>query len=61
MKTPNFDKQAKKFLITAVKKLKNISVIGITGHDDVLYQLLRMNHIPFYSDNKSQTIVPEIE
>ena len=53
MKTLNFDKQAEKFLITPAKKLKNISVIDITGHD-VLYQLLRMNHIPFYFENKSQ-------
>ena len=54
MKTPNFDKQTEKFLITPVKKLKNINVIDITGHD-VPYQLLRMNHIPFYLENKSQT------
>ena len=54
MKTPNFDKQAEKFFITTVKKLKNINVIDITCHD-VPYQLLRMNHIPFYFDNKSQT------
>ena len=54
MKTSNFDKQAGKFLITSAKKLKNISVIDITGHD-VSYQLLRMNHIPFYFENKSQT------
>ena len=33
MKTSNFEKQAAKFLITPVKKLKNISVIDITGHD----------------------------
>ena len=52
MKTPNFDKHAEKFLITPVKKLKNISVIDIVGHD-VPYQLLRMNHIPFYFENKS--------
>ena len=54
MKTPNFDKQAEKFLIPPVKKLKNINVIDITGHD-VPYQILRMNHILFYLDNKSQT------
>ena len=53
MKTPNFDNQAKKFLITPVKKLKSINVIEITGHD-VPYQLLRMNRIPFYFENKSQ-------
>ena len=45
MKTPNFDKQAEKFLITPVKKLKNINVIDIFRHD-VSYQLLRMNHKP---------------
>ena len=55
MKTPNFDKHAYKCLLTPVKKLENISVIDITGHDDVPYQLLRMNRMPFYSDNKSQT------
>ena len=38
-----------------VKKLKkDINVIDITSHD-VPYQLLRMNHIPFYFQNKSQT------
>ena len=54
MKTPNFDKQAEKFLITPVKKPKKINVIDITGHD-VPYQSLRMTHIPFYFENKSQT------
>ena len=54
MKTPNFDKQAEKFLVTPVRKLKNINVIDITGHD-VPHQLLRMNHMPFYFENKSQT------
>ena len=54
MKTPNFDKQAVKFLITPVKKLKNINVIDIIGHD-VPYQLLQMNHIQLYYVNKSQT------
>ena len=54
MKTPNFDKQAEKFLITPVKKLKNINVIDITGHD-VPGQLSRMNHLPLYFENKSQT------
>ena len=54
MKTPNFDKQAEKFLITPVKKLKKYQCNYITGHD-VPYQLLRMNHIPFYFENKSQT------
>ena len=55
MKTPNYDKQAEKFFITLVKKLKkNINVIDITSHD-VPYQLLRVNHIPFYFENKSQT------
>ena len=53
MKTPNFDKQAEKFLITPVKKLKQYQC-NDHGHD-VPYQLLRMNHIPFYFDNKSQT------
>ena len=53
MQTLNFDKQAEKFLTTPVKKLKNINVIDSTSHD-VPYQLLRMNHIPFYFDNKSQ-------
>ena len=52
-KTPNFDKQVEKFLKTPVKKLKNINVIDITGHD-VPYQLLRINHIPFYFENKLQ-------
>ena len=33
MKTLNFDKQAERFLITPFKKLKNINVIDITGHD----------------------------
>ena len=32
LKTRNFDKQAEKFLITPVKKQKNINVIDITGH-----------------------------
>ena len=42
MKTPNFDKQAEKFLINPVKKLKkNINVTDVTGND-VPYQLLRI-------------------
>ena len=52
MKTPNSDKQAETFLTTPVEKLKKINVIDITGH--VPYQLLRMNQIPFYFENKSQ-------
>ena len=32
IKTSNFDKQAEKFLITPVKKPKNINVLDITGH-----------------------------
>ena len=32
IKTPNFDRQAEKFLITPVKKPKNINAIDITGH-----------------------------
>ena len=44
MKTPNFDKQAEKFLITLVKKLKNISVIDIIDHD-----------IPYQFENELQT------
>ena len=55
MKTPSFDKHVDKCLLTPVKKSEDISVIDINGHDDVPYQLLRMNHMPFYSDNKSQT------
>ena len=36
MKTPNFDKQAEKVLITPVKKLKkNVTVIDMTGHVNV--------------------------
>ena len=54
MKILDFDKQAVKFLITPVKKLKNINVIDITDHD-APYQLLRMNHIQLYFVNKSQT------
>ena len=38
MKIPNFDKQAAKFLVIPVKKLKNINVIDITDHN-VPYQL----------------------
>ena len=60
MKTPHFDKQAEKFLITPAKKLRNINVLDITGHD-VSYQLLRMTHMPLYFENKSQTNVSEMQ
>ena len=55
MKTSNYDKQADKFLITPVKKLKKYQcIIDIAGHD-VPYQLMRMNRIPFYFGSKSLT------
>ena len=47
MKTPNFDKQAEKLLLTQVKKLKKINVIDIIGHDVpylTCHFILRVNH-----------------
>ena len=62
MKTPNFDKQTEKFLITPVKKLKKYQcVIDITSHDDPYHFILRINHIPFYFENNHKPVVPEIQ
>ena len=53
MKTPNFDKQVEKILITPVKKLKKKYQCQCCFNAS--YQLLRTNQVPFYFENKSQT------
>ena len=59
METPNFDKQAEKFLVTQVKKLKKINVIDITGHDVpylTYHFILRINHKPVAPEMQQSTV-----